>query len=174
MTIHPITTHAARAARAESSATADGTVRSATLSRIAPRGARGRNRRDSWESTMSIARSHLKESHEAAAAGNWVLALEQAYRAGLRTAAARFGESPVAARRKRLPTSVWDQLSLVDAASAEWAARVGAYSRMRSRLLSGMDREVEPEVVRDVQQLVTEFYDDSVAVHADHVERAAA
>ncbi|MDO5097906.1 MAG: SAV_6107 family HEPN domain-containing protein [Corynebacterium sp.] len=90
--------------------------------------------------------------------GRLDLALEYAYQAALRTAAARIAQSAVA-KRSRKPTNAWDQLRLVDAVSAQWADTLGQYSRLRSRVSSGIDTEVDAAVVDRLIRLAGEFLD---------------
>lgn len=89
-------------------------------------------------------------------AGEWDQALESAYQAALRTAGARISASAVAGRRRR-PTNAWDQLCLVDAEGERWALAFAQYSRLRSRVASGLERDVDPTVVDRVISMVTEF-----------------
>ena len=84
------------------------------------------------------------------------LALEYAYQAGLRTAAARIAASPVA-HRVRKPTSAWAQLRLVDADAAGWADALEQYSRLRSRVGSGIEATVSVETVDTMVDLVSKF-----------------
>ena len=88
-------------------------------------------------------------------------ALELAYQAGLRTAGARVAVSPVA-KRRRLPSSAWEQLSLVSAADKEWAEEFSRYSRIRSRLASGLEDTPPTEVVFAVLELAARFVDATV------------
>lgn len=107
---------------------------------------------------LTQATSLLAESRSLAAAGQTDEALELAYQAALRTAGARVATSPVA-RRKRKPSSAWDQLALVDAEGKRWAAEFKAFSRLRSRLVSGLDSGVEESRVFELMDLVAAFKD---------------
>ena len=102
------------------------------------------------------ARELLAQAAEHRKTGEWDLALEAAYRAALRSAGARISGSPVAGRRRR-PTNAWDQLRLVDADGERWAAMFEQYSRLRSRVSSGLERDVDPAVVGRVMGLSAEF-----------------
>lgn len=102
------------------------------------------------------AQALLGQAVEQRAAGQWDLALESAYQAALRTAGARISASPVATRRGR-PSGAWDQLRLVDAEGQRWALVFGRYSRTRSRVASGLERDVDPAVVGELIALATEF-----------------
>lgn len=99
------------------------------------------------------------------------LALEYAYQAGLRTAAARIAASPVA-HRVRKPTNAWDQLRLVDAEAAQWADAIGQYSRLRSRVNSGIEAMVSEETIDTVIELVGKFLN-SVEFDNDDTPAAA-
>ena len=105
------------------------------------------------------------------------LALEYAYQAGLRTAAARIAASPVA-HRVRKPTSAWAQLRLVDAEgrvdadAAGWADALEQYSRLRSRVGSGIEATVSVETVDTMVDLVSKFLN-SVEFDNDDTPAAA-
>ena len=81
-----------------------------------------------------------------------------AYRAALRAAGARVAGSTVG-RRKRLPSSAWEQVALIGAADAQWAAEFGEYSRVRSRVASGMDPVPADEVVLGYLALAARYVD---------------
>ncbi|MBV7292105.1 SAV_6107 family HEPN domain-containing protein [Corynebacterium sp. TAE3-ERU16] len=76
----------------------------------------------------------LAEARALQASGAHDAAVEEGYRAALRTAGALVAGSPVS-RRRRLPTSAWDQLALLDADGARWAARMSGYSCLRDRAM---------------------------------------
>ena len=99
----------------------------------------------------------LADARADAANGRMDQALEKAYQAGLRTAGACVAASATVSKRRRLPTSAWDQLSLVGAEEEGWADSFRAYSRTRSRLASGIDREVADKVVFDLMDLAARF-----------------
>lgn len=99
----------------------------------------------------------LADARADAANGRMDQALEKAYQAGLRTAGACVAASATVSKRRRLPTSAWDQLSLVGAEEEEWADSFRAYSRTRSRLASGIDRGVADKVVFDLMDLAARF-----------------
>lgn len=105
---------------------------------------------------LSRARALLSQAVEHRAAGQWDLALEAAFQAALRTAGARIAMSPVASRRRR-PTSAWGQLRLVDEAGGRWADLFAQYSRLRSRVASGLELDVDHAVVNRVLDLAAEF-----------------
>ena len=105
---------------------------------------------------LAKARALLSQAVRHREAGEWDQAFEAAYQAGLRTAGAKISASPVAARKRR-PTSAWEQLRLVDEDGERWAAAFGQYSRLRSRVASGLERDVEPVVVDHVVALSAEF-----------------
>lgn len=102
------------------------------------------------------ARALLAQAVEYRASGEWDLALEAAYQAALRSAGARISASAVSGKRRR-PTSAWDQLRLVDADGERWAGAFEQYSRLRSRVSSGLERDVDHSVVNRVMDLTTEF-----------------
>ncbi|MDO5453488.1 MAG: SAV_6107 family HEPN domain-containing protein [Corynebacterium sp.] len=78
------------------------------------------------------------------------LALENAYLAALRTAGARIAVSEVLAKRKRLPSSAWDKLALVDGAGCARAQEFSRYSAWRSRVGSGIERDPDVGLVGDL------------------------
>ena len=102
------------------------------------------------------ARALLAQAAAHRSAGEWDLALETAYQAALRTAGARISASAVATKRRR-PTGAWDQLRLVDADGERWALVFSQYSRLRSRVASGLELDVDPAVVNTVMGLAVEF-----------------
>ena len=109
----------------------------------------------------------LTQSQVALRAGDEASALELAYQAALRTAGARIAVSAVA-QRKRKPHGAWDQLALFDETGVEQAA----FSRLRSRVSSGMEVEVDPVIVREFVQRVRGFLD-SVDAEAGWVSEVA-
>ena len=113
----------------------------------------------------------LTQSQVALRAGDEASALELAYQAALRTAGASIAVSAVA-QRKRKPHGAWDQLALVDETGVEQAADFKAFSRLRSRVSSGMEVEVDPVIVREFVQRVRGFLD-SVDAEAGWVSEVA-
>lgn len=106
---------------------------------------------------LASARSLLVDADRDAQAGKWDLALENAYRAALRVAGARIASSAAVAKRRRLPTSAWDRLALVDAAGAGRARDFAAYSGLRQRVASGIIVDPDEATVRRVLDLAREF-----------------
>ncbi|MDO5511208.1 SAV_6107 family HEPN domain-containing protein [Corynebacterium sp.] len=102
------------------------------------------------------ARALLVQAVQHREAGEWDLALEMAFQAALRTAGARISASAVA-RRRRLPTSAWEQLQLVDADGQRWASEFSQYSRLRSRVVAGLELSVDHAVVNRIMDLAAEF-----------------
>lgn len=102
------------------------------------------------------ARGLLAQAADHATAGEWDLALEAAYQAALRSAGARISASAVAGKRRR-PTGAWDQLRLVDADGERWAGSFEQYSRLRSRVASGLERDLDPRLVSRIMDLAGEF-----------------
>lgn len=92
-----------------------------------------------------------------AEAGEWEFALESCYQAALRCAGARISGSPVLARRRRLPTGAWDRLRLVDDDGERRAAEFEQYSRLRSRVSSGLEPRVDPRIVTRVMRMTEGF-----------------
>ncbi|GAA1474075.1 SAV_6107 family HEPN domain-containing protein [Corynebacterium felinum] len=86
------------------------------------------------------------------------LALDSAYQAALRTAAAAVALSPVA-RRVRKPASAWAQLRLVGKDAAVWADKCEKYSKLRSHALSGITTDIDVAQVDALINLVSEFID---------------
>ena len=87
-------------------------------------------------------------------------ALEVAYQAGLRTAGARIAVSKVA-KRKRVPASAWDKMSLLGAEDIRWAKEFSQYSKIRERLISGMERVAPEETVYQLLELAGRFLADT-------------
>ena len=129
-----------------------GQVISATARRVQRQGGQGSKR----QRFLTQAALLLADARADAANGRMDQALEKAYQAGLRTAGACVAASATVSKR-RLPTSAWDQLSLVGAEEEEWADSFRAYSRTRSRLASGIDRGVADKVVFDLMDLAARF-----------------
>lgn len=98
----------------------------------------------------------LFRARQEAAGGNMEDALELAYQAALRTAGAWVAGSAVA-NRKRLPSSAWDRLDLVGAEARAWSKSLRAYSRTRSRVISGLDDTVAEGTVLELIAAVGEF-----------------
>lgn len=101
----------------------------------------------------------LAEAIEFRRESRYDLALEAAYQAALRTAAARIAQSPVA-KRKRKPTSAWEQLRMVGEIEAQWAQLFSGYSTFRSRVGSGIETTVPLERVTTLITQVGKFLDD--------------
>ena len=124
--------------------------------------ARGR-RRESMQSVrrdrfLTQALDLLADARSSAAQGRFEDALEMAYRASLRAAGARVAASSVS-RRRRLPTSAWEQVALVGPADAQWAAEFKEYSRVRSRVASGMDPVPHEDAVYEYLALAARYVD---------------
>ncbi|HIX80126.1 MAG TPA: hypothetical protein H9978_09405 [Candidatus Corynebacterium faecipullorum] len=100
----------------------------------------------------------LADARSSAAEGSFADALEMAYRASLRAAGARVAASTVS-RRRRLPTSAWEQVSLIGPADAQWAEEFKEYSRVRSRVASGLDPVPEPDSVYQYLALAARYVD---------------
>ena len=72
----------------------------------------------------------------------------------------------------RKPTSAWAQLRLVDADAAGWADALEQYSRLRSRVGSGIEATVSVETVDTMVDLVSKFLN-SVEFDNDDTPAAA-
>lgn len=124
--------------------------------------ARSRNR----EALQSVRRDRfmgqaldlLADARKSAARGRLEDALEMAYRASLRAAGARVAASTVA-RRRRLPSSAWEQVALIGPADAQWAAEFKDYSRVRSRVASGLDPVPGEDAVYEYLALAARYVD---------------
>lgn len=124
--------------------------------------ARSRNR----EALQSVRRDRfmgqaldlLADARKSAARGRLEDALEMAYRASLRAAGARVAASTVASRR-RLPSSAWEQVALIGPADAQWAAEFKGYSRVRSRVASGLDPVPGEDAVYEYLALAARYVD---------------
>ncbi len=103
------------------------------------------------EEFIGSARVLLEDAQEQFQAGDADLALESAYRSALRTAGASISQSAVVAKRKRLPSSAWEKLSLTGARGAHWADTFSGFSRLRGRVASGI--ELRPSK-REVERLI--------------------
>ncbi|OFN77869.1 SAV_6107 family HEPN domain-containing protein [Corynebacterium sp. HMSC074E01] len=100
----------------------------------------------------------LADARSSAAEGRLADALELAYRASLRAAGARVAASTVS-RRRRLPTSAWEQVALIGPADAQWAEGFREYSRVRSRVASGLEPVPEPDAVYQYLALAARYVD---------------
>lgn len=98
-------------------------------------------------------------------------AVELAYQAGLRAAGAWIAVTAVG-KRKRVPSSAWDQLALVGGAGREWAQEFRGYSRLRSRLVTGLEDAADPDVALRLLETAAEFV--SVVRSEGAAEQAAA
>ena len=124
------------------------------------------SRRDTFlasaESLLGAARAELASSRPD-------LAMEYAYQAALRVAGAVNAQSPVLRTRKRLPTSAWDKLALTGEGGKAWADRFRAYSRQRGRVASGIERNLDTDLVRRLLKDAESFY---IEVHPGDVMAA--
>ncbi len=102
---------------------------------------------------------HLAQADRLFFQGDMCSALEYAYRAALRAAGARVAMSSIAAR-KRKPTSAIEQLRLVGASESLWADRIAGYSRLRSRVSTGVEVKVAAQSVQDLMTIVSNFLHD--------------
>ncbi|APT92219.1 hypothetical protein CPHO_04185 [Corynebacterium phocae] len=112
----------------------------------------------SGKRTRFLLQAHdlLLRARSRAAAGDFEQAVEYAYQAALRTAGAWVADSSVG-RRKRLPASAWDRLSLVGGAAGEWVELFRPYSRLRSRLISGLEDSVSADNAMALISSVADF-----------------
>lgn len=106
---------------------------------------------------LANSRRLLGFAEECLAAGDTAQALEHAYQAALRAAGARSAGSVKVAKRKRLPSSAWERLKLVDADGVKQAEQFSAYSVMRSRVGSGIAPAPKPEIVEGFMREVQQF-----------------
>lgn len=102
------------------------------------------------------ARALLAQSRSHREAGEWELALETAYQAALRSAGARISGSAVSKRRRR-PSGAWEQLRLVDESGERRAGEFEQYSRLRSRVASGLEPDVDHGIVNRIMSMAEEF-----------------
>lgn len=102
------------------------------------------------------ARVLLAQSRRHREAGEWELALETAYQAALRSAGARISGSAVSKRRRR-PSGAWEQLRMVDESGERRAAEFEQYSRLRSRVASGLEPDVDHVIVNRIMSMAEEF-----------------
>lgn len=107
---------------------------------------------------LAAAEALIAEAHDDFEAGRYDLALENAYRAALRIAGARNASSPIVRKRKRLPTSAWDKLSLTGDDGAHWAAVFKGYSAQRGRVASGIEANPGSEVVHRLLTDAEDFF----------------
>ena len=82
-------------------------------------------------------------------------AVEFAYQAGLRVAGAALATLP---RKRGGPAGAWAQLRQRRPELADWASRFESYSRLRSRLLMGLERDVDPSVPAQLRELSRSFF----------------
>lgn len=116
----------------------------------------GRNKRASFISRASVL---LRDAVRYFGQDQFEDALDLTYQAALRTAGARIASSPVA-RRRRLPKGAWNQLALVDERGKYWAELLAPYSKLRSRVMNGLDRDLDPAQVSQLIELVGQFLDE--------------
>ena len=109
-----------------------------------------------YQCFLRKAESLLDLARAAAAEDRLTDAVELAYQAGLRGAGAWVAATPVG-KRKRLPTSAWEQVELISADAKEWAMEFRRYSRLRSRLVTGLDDAVKPAVAFELIELSARF-----------------
>lgn len=113
----------------------------------------------------------LRDAVSSYASGQYADALELAYQAALRTAGAYVAASPIA-RRRRLPTGAWNQLKLVGDDGKAWAETFSSYSRVRARLINGLDSQVDQETVAELIELAGHFLDHVEAMEWGGVKAA--
>lgn len=108
------------------------------------------------EEFLNKARVLLAQAARESERGRGDEALECAYRCSLRVAgavlAAREG-----GRRRRGTASAWARLGALGARERRWAEEFQSFSRLRSRLNSGLESRVDDAVVRRLLLLVSEF-----------------
>ncbi|MCU9518669.1 SAV_6107 family HEPN domain-containing protein [Corynebacterium sp. ES2794-CONJ1] len=100
-----------------------------------------------------------REAVQARDHGRLDIALEYAYLASIKVAAA-WVSCTVVAKRKRKPRSVFAQLAMVGGEATQWAQRIGAFSQLRCRSLSGLECQLTVEVLDELIELVAEFYNE--------------
>ncbi|AQQ15644.1 hypothetical protein CGLAU_08445 [Corynebacterium glaucum] len=115
------------------------------------------SRRDQF---LASAETLIAAAHDEIEAGQFDLALENAYRGALRVAGAANADSPDLRKRKRHPSSAWEKLALTGDDGKRWAARFQTYSRTRGRVASGIDTAPDPKLVLRLLADVEEFYRD--------------
>ncbi|MDO4911104.1 MAG: SAV_6107 family HEPN domain-containing protein [Corynebacterium sp.] len=98
----------------------------------------------------------LMQAREYLVEGDLSLAIEYAYRSALRCAGARVAGSPVA-KRKRKPSSAWEQLALVDELGKQQAMQFQAFSRIRQRVVAGLSADIDEAKVRTLIEAVDGF-----------------
>ena len=121
------------------------------------------------ESYLATARDLLDGALARQAEGAYDLALEDAYRAALRTAGAVVAGSDVVANRKRLPSSAWDKLALTGPSGKRWAATFRGYSRLRGRVASGIELRPDPATVESLIVAVQEFFSEVAGEGTDRI-----
>ncbi|MBG6121974.1 SAV_6107 family HEPN domain-containing protein [Corynebacterium aquatimens] len=115
-------------------------------------------KRSQRESFLTAAADLLDSAHIHLGKEAYDLALEYGYQAALRTAGAEISSSPALAKRKRLPSSAWEKLSLTGVRGKYWASELGKFSRVRGRVASGIELHPEPITVARLVALADEFY----------------
>lgn len=112
------------------------------------------------KNAIFLTRAHylLREAQERFSVGDNEQAVESAYQAALRTAGAVVAASPVAHKR-RAPRSAWDQLALVTDWGEGWATEFRKFSRLRSRLISGLPVDYDTADVRKLIECAGDFLD---------------
>lgn len=100
----------------------------------------------------------LVQAQEDFAAGRYDLAMENAYRAALRTAGAYCAGSAEIRKRKRLPTNAWKKLALAGKEGEAWSRTFSAFSALRGRVASGIELDPEADVVGELLGNAEAFY----------------
>ena len=105
---------------------------------------------------LAKAEDLLSRARAAAADDRFNDSVELAYQAGLRAAGAWIAVPPVG-KRKRVPSSAWDQLALIGGPAREWAQEFRGYSRLRSRLVTGLEDAADPDVALRLLETAATF-----------------
>lgn len=103
------------------------------------------------------ARALLEQADDIAMRGDSNTAFEYYYRAALRIGAAWIAFSPIA-KRKRKPQGVWEQMKLVGADAAQWAAEFQALALERRRAATFARYRVGAEQLETMRDLVQRFF----------------
>ncbi|AZA13959.1 SAV_6107 family HEPN domain-containing protein [Corynebacterium choanae] len=109
------------------------------------------------DSYISRANELLALSYRQLREGEFDEALENAYRAALRTAGARIAAAGAANKRGR-PTSAWEQLARLDELGAVQAASFRRWKGIRQDVLCGVshaDAQMVNDLLSEVESLLT-------------------
>lgn len=112
---------------------------------------------DGREMFAEKARRLLAIAEGELAAGRLADSFEHAYQAALRTAGAAQSGRP---RPRRYLRGAWERLASLGGREASWAKEFQGYSRLRARVIAGLDSELSVGLVGGFLALVADFLEE--------------